>query len=174
MGVCHRARLLKCSWQVLAANVAMNAPNCIDACHVFEYSWGRYSLCRLYILPIDMYGDSGHAASCDGSCTAPYDVIIASDVVYSTNGARLLAQSIPANLRPGGVFLMVLAGCGFLSRSDKFLCLAPQHHANKPHLIQAHTKRLAIFFGNDGQLQRESTDSGLDEFTSLLGLCTGP
>jgi hypothetical protein len=30
------------SLQVLAANLAMNAPNCIAACHVFEHSWGRY------------------------------------------------------------------------------------------------------------------------------------
>jgi hypothetical protein len=88
------------------------------------------------------YGDSGHAASCDGSCTAPYDVIIASDVVYSTNGARLLAQSIPANLRPGGVFLMVLAGCGFLSRSDKFLCLAP--HFRFIMLMSSISSRLTL------------------------------
>ena len=29
------------SFQVLAANLSMNAPNCIAACHVFEHSWGR-------------------------------------------------------------------------------------------------------------------------------------
>ena len=39
---------------------------------------------------------------------------------------------------------------------------------------QAHTKRLAIFFGEDGQLQRESSDSGLDEFCSALILPSGP
>ncbi len=40
-------------WKVLAANVAMNAADCIAACHVFEYSWGRYSLWLLCILWID-------------------------------------------------------------------------------------------------------------------------
>jgi hypothetical protein len=51
--------------------------------------------------------DSGRAASLDGNCAAPYDVIIASDLVYSAMGARLLARSVADNLKPGGVFLMV-------------------------------------------------------------------
>ena len=51
--------------------------------------------------------DSGKASSLDGICTAPYDVIIASDLVYSAMGARLLARSVADNLKPGGVFLMV-------------------------------------------------------------------
>jgi hypothetical protein len=59
----------------------------------------------------------------DGGCTAPYDVIIASDVVYSANGARLLAQSISANLKPGGLFLMVVRVYAFLLRCDQFLCV---------------------------------------------------
>lgn len=52
---------------------------------------------------------SGRAASLDGTCTAPYDVIIASDLVYSAVGARSLACSIVDNLKRGGVFLMVWA-----------------------------------------------------------------
>jgi hypothetical protein len=50
---------------------------------------------------------SGRAASLDGTCAAPYDVIIASDLVYSVMGARLLAHSIIDNLKPGGMLLMV-------------------------------------------------------------------
>jgi hypothetical protein len=50
---------------------------------------------------------SGAAASLDGTCVAPYDVIIASDLVYSAVGARSLAHTIVANLKRGGVFLMV-------------------------------------------------------------------
>lgn len=55
--------------------------------------------------------DSGRAASLDGNCAAPYDVIIASDLVYSAMGARLLARSVADNLKPGGVFLMVSGAC---------------------------------------------------------------
>jgi hypothetical protein len=54
---------------------------------------------------------SGRAASHDGICAAPYDVIIASDLVYSAMGARLLARSVADNLKPGGVFLMVSGAC---------------------------------------------------------------
>jgi hypothetical protein len=50
---------------------------------------------------------SGRASSCDGACSAPYDIIIASDLVYSVMGGRLLARSVADNLKPGGVFLMV-------------------------------------------------------------------
>ena len=39
---------------------------------------------------------------------------------------------------------------------------------------QAHTNRLAVFFGEDGQLQRESSDSGLDEFCAAIILPSGP
>ncbi len=50
--------------------------------------------------------DSGRAASLDGNCAAPYDVNIASELVDSAMGARLLARSVTDNLKPGGVFLM--------------------------------------------------------------------
>ena len=39
------------------------------------------------------------------------------------NGARLLAQSISANLKPGGLFLMVVRVYAFLLRCDQFLCV---------------------------------------------------
>jgi hypothetical protein len=96
--------------QVLAANLNMNASNCIDTCRVFEYSWGRWRqsefACERNLLTIALLC-SGKAASLDGTCAAPYDVIIASDLVYSAVGARLLAQSIVDNLKRGGVFLLV-------------------------------------------------------------------
>jgi hypothetical protein len=54
---------------------------------------------------------SGRAEPLDGAGAAPYDVIIASDLVYSGMGARLLAHSIVDNLKPGGMLLMVSCEC---------------------------------------------------------------
>jgi hypothetical protein len=111
---------------------------------------------------------SGRAASLDGTCAAPYDVIIASDLVYSVMGARLLAHSIIDNLKPGGMLLMV---CEYSPLPYFFVYLQSPLATN---LFQAHTKRLAVFFGEDGQLQRESSDSSLDEFCKTLILPFGP
>jgi hypothetical protein len=121
--------------------------------------------------------DSGRAASLDGNCAAPYDVIIASDLVYSAMGARLLARSVADNLKRGGVFLMVSGASGSDVSSPprpSTLCNVFMLQHTAIHSSQAHTKRLAIFFGEDGQLQRESSDSGLDEFCAALMLPSGP
>jgi hypothetical protein len=61
-----------------------------------------------------------------------------------------------------------------------FICISllELHIYRRPapatNLLQAHTKRLAVFFGEDGQLQRESSDSSLDEFCKTLILPFGP
>ena len=48
--------------------------------------------CNSYALAIHF--DSGRAASLDGNCAAPYDVIIASELVYSAMDARFIARSV--------------------------------------------------------------------------------
>ena len=89
-------------------------------------------------------------------------------------GARFIARSVADNLKPGGVFLMA---SGAVLSASPLLPLQCLYVAAHPPLF-APLRRTPIvwpfFFGEDGQLQRESSDSGLDEFCAALMLPSGP
>ena len=83
-------------------------------------------------------------------------------------GARFIARSVADNLKPGGVFLMV---------SGAVLSAPPLLPLQYPPLFTPLRRTPIVwqfFFGEDGQLQRESSDSGLDEFCAALMLPSGP